>query len=483
MNIQEVISKINSHPEHAKKALEHTYHGKVFIVAASWGYIGNYFKTRRGAEGYIKKQSHVSWYDDYTKDMVNAGAGLQIVEIKADQIIDYKTDKKMWHNWFRDWMGTPHWADNIVQTAKRYDVSDELLAWIEETATEVKETHRLKILDNEVAVAAEEIAMGQAAEEAETSQAITVQANTVTVTMNEQLQGIEIRFNEKPVQEVIEQLKANGFRWSKRGFWYAKQSEETVSFAQSLENDTVASSHNESIEQSYSYHVIDIDDLDQYTVSDELQRRLHSSSMFTVDYKKDCTLTFQQFQNEALAVIALTDNQSTIYYIKKYLQSFKKRYYSQYLKILNHKANNPSWVVTGRGGLNVRRYNKMQDRYAKYLGESVKLSEEFKNKMQTFHWQITDTKQRQWKGEISSRLNLIELKELFTVEKKPITAAGYTETVRTYNYKGYTIAKSWGMFRIFKDGREIKSTLKTTDTLSTAKKYVLMLVQQESESA
>ncbi|MGG1664503.1 hypothetical protein [Brevibacillus sp. NRS-1366] len=308
----------------------------------------------------------------------------------------------------------------------------------------------------------------------------TQKVGSVAVKLNDDLNGIEIRFTDKPAQEVIENLSANGFRWSKRGFWYAKQSEKTLSFAQSLTGNTTPTDQIESTHQAFEYPEIDIDDLDQYTVSEELQRRLHSSSMFEVDYKNDCTLTFQQFQNEAIEVLSITDDPRMTYHIKKYLQSFKKRYYKQYIKILNHKANNPSWVVTGRGGLNARRYNKMQERYDKYLGESVTLTKEYNCKIQSFKRTIQDMKQKKWKEKVKTSLSSTDLKDVFTIAKKPVTVAGYTETVRTYNYKGYSIAKSWGMFRIFKNGKEINTTLKTKDTLETAKRYVLMLCEEES---
>lgn len=305
----------------------------------------------------------------------------------------------------------------------------------------------------------------------------------ITVNLNDELNGIEIRFPEKPAQKIIDQLKINGFRWSKRGFWYAKQSEMTLTFARSLTSEQSDNNRQEGEREVTTYPEIQIDDLEQYTVSDELQRRLHSSSMFEVDYKRDCQLTFQQFQNEALQVLALTDDPRLQYYIKKYLQSFKKRYYEQYLKILNHKASNPSWIVTGRGGLNVSRYNKMQERYDRYIGESVKLSKEFEKKMQDFKWQIQDQKDKEWREKMNNSLNNTDLLDVFIVERKSVTVAGYTEKVRTYNYNGYTIAKTCGMFRIFNNGKEIKTTLKTTDTLTTAKRYVLMLCQQEQVTA
>ena len=44
------------------------------------------------------------------------------------------------------------------------------------------------------------------------------------VTLNNEKNGIEIRFEGKPAAEIIESLKANGFRWSnKQKMWYAKQ--------------------------------------------------------------------------------------------------------------------------------------------------------------------------------------------------------------------------------------------------------------------
>lgn len=55
------------------------------------------------------------------------------------------------------------------------------------------------------------------------------------VTINEEKNGIEIRFENKPEAEVLEALKENGFRWSgKQKMWYAKQSEERIAFVKSI---------------------------------------------------------------------------------------------------------------------------------------------------------------------------------------------------------------------------------------------------------
>jgi len=65
----------------------------------------------------------------------------------------------------------------------------------------------------------------------------------VNITLNNEKNGIEIRFDGKPAAEIIESLKANGFRWSgKQKMWYSKQSTENMAFANSLNEGEVISS-------------------------------------------------------------------------------------------------------------------------------------------------------------------------------------------------------------------------------------------------
>lgn len=57
----------------------------------------------------------------------------------------------------------------------------------------------------------------------------------IEVKENEQKNGVEIKFASKPSPEVIEKVKANGFRWSKfQKLWYARRDEATLAFAYSL---------------------------------------------------------------------------------------------------------------------------------------------------------------------------------------------------------------------------------------------------------
>lgn len=63
---------------------------------------------------------------------------------------------------------------------------------------------------------------------------------SITFEINKELNGIEIKFSEKPTSEVLAKMKALGFRWNpKKCVWYAKDTEERRQFAESIKETTV----------------------------------------------------------------------------------------------------------------------------------------------------------------------------------------------------------------------------------------------------
>lgn len=75
-----------------------------------------------------------------------------------------------------------------------------------------------------------------------------------TITMNNEKNGIEIRFDGKPESSIIAALKENGFRWSgKQKMWYAKQSADRISFAEGL--GEFSSSIKNKVEQHEKYNL------------------------------------------------------------------------------------------------------------------------------------------------------------------------------------------------------------------------------------
>lgn len=192
----------------------------------------------------------------------------------------------------------------------------------------------------------------------------------VSYKINDEKNGIELYFSDKPNEVIREQLKQMGFRWSRLGFWYAKKTDERLNFVQSLLSDSYNS-------QEVTYPDINIDDIDTYVIDERLQEAEHAASWIFRTQKRDHTKEIQelftQYNRKVIDLLEQTDDERIIYNLKKALQSFKKRYFENYIKILRHRSENPSWVVTGRGGLNKHRYDKALSRYDKLIQESIEL--------------------------------------------------------------------------------------------------------------
>ena len=61
-----------------------------------------------------------------------------------------------------------------------------------------------------------------------------------TMAINEEKKGIELVFESKPAREILESIKAAGFRWhNQKKLWYAKQTADRMALAEKLSGDTV----------------------------------------------------------------------------------------------------------------------------------------------------------------------------------------------------------------------------------------------------
>jgi hypothetical protein len=77
--------------------------------------------------------------------------------------------------------------------------------------------------------------VGEVEEVAEVTTETAKSVTGATYSLNEEKNGIEIKFTEKPSHAVIDSLKAQGFRWSSySSLWWAKLSAERLAFAKSL---------------------------------------------------------------------------------------------------------------------------------------------------------------------------------------------------------------------------------------------------------
>lgn len=232
MNTQEIISKINSNPQSAKEVLDNMYHSKAFVVARYNGHIDTVKKTKRGAEGYINRQQRVSYYDEMTFEMVTCGSDLEVFEIHESDIKDYKTSLVMWFEYLKGIQGHEYMYNQPLRLIEYLEVSEEVKAYVIQAIDDMKNYRGLTLIEDETTQ--EEVS--ETIETVETTQEINATDITLQVVINEEKKGIELYFSSKPSQNVRKMLSESGFRWSKRGFWYARQTQERLSLVEAIQS-------------------------------------------------------------------------------------------------------------------------------------------------------------------------------------------------------------------------------------------------------
>ena len=316
------------------------------------------------------------------------------------------------------------------------------------------------------------------------------------IIMNEEKNGIEIYFNEKPAEEIRNNLKLNGFKWSRySSCWYNKQSDAAINFANSLKNadtEELKKSSEEYKEEKEEYiknklTELNIYDLENYKVSGDLSKRENDVSFFR-NKEKNHNAELQgillEAQSEVLELLKDCNDIYIEYNLKMALQRFKKNYTENYLKMLNHRAQNPSWAVTGRSGLNVNKYNKALDRYDNLMLQSNEIIDNFNAAISKEKNKLRKIKKSELNEKIEAageKINNYEFKRI----KKSFNAAEVRnifdnpthEKIMTTLNGEYFIFKNWGCFRAYnKEGKEIYST-KTTGKLEDAKKGLIYYIE------
>lgn len=324
--------------------------------------------------------------------------------------------------------------------------------------------------------------------------------NNIQVRYNTDKNGIEVIFAEKPTAEILAQLKANGFRWSKyQKLWYTKDTQKRREFLKDILKVSADNKEATTItenEKVIDYPEIDINDIQNYIIDKELSKQENNNAMFRNkprDHQAELQKVLQSANDDVIELLNLNCSKHIKYKAKQYLQSFKSKYYTLYKRILSHRAYNPSWMVTGRGGLNVSRYNKKQNQLTNMEKELCILIDNFNDKMEQFKNQIDRENEQKLREDIekntsevnTNSLNLVKVKKKYNPSAVINIFNNPTAEIKGYSYNDqYYIFKNWGYWRIYdNEGNEVQLISRTTKSLEEAKKQLLYLLNQDNEKA
>ena len=138
-----------------------------------------------------------------------------------------------------------------------------------------------------------------------------------TLTLNQELNGIEIKFDAKPLQATLDSLKKLGFRWHRqKKLWYAKNTPECLELSQEIADggETVKSIQKKEAAkvepvnkygvkvgdvfyESWGYEQTNIDFWQVVKLRGETQIVLHAISSTAVEERGFCSVMVKPIKN------------------------------------------------------------------------------------------------------------------------------------------------------------------------------------------
>lgn len=500
MNKKELLEKINEDLNELNQAYNNLYHNKVYVIVDECSIV-TYYKTKRGATNWIEKHKDDSYYDEYFMDLVYPNKSCEVYEVLGNELINPSNNKMFWYKVLYNHLGNVcqgyEWTlDNIKDDAKKWNVTEEIENYIDETIKYMLENHSIIVLEEET----EEKNDIKETENIKDSEVIEEKENTIQVEVrfNEEKNGIELYFSNKPDEEIRDTLKSNGFRWARYNkCWYCKDTEEKRNLLRGLgwfnEENKTAEVNNETI-NNIEYEEIDINDIDSYTIDKDLSDRENNSVMFRsqyTDHTKVLQDLLQRYQEKVLNLLQDENITPGIEYkIKSKLQDFKKKYTNAYRDYLTVKGNNPSWAVTGRSGLNINKYNKGQNTVNNKMFALNDIENNFQKFLDKEKNKLTKVANNKYKEELlNTDIDNVEFKKVKVNIKLGAVDNVFddgeyrnTKEVQAYTIDNrHYIIKNWGSWHIYNDKGQDLWNSKTTDKLEVAKKQLVKWLKEIQE--
>lgn len=386
MNKQELLNKINESAYQVKEVRNLLFHEKCYVVATT--YINGIFKTKRGAEGYIKRNSGKSYYDEYLQELVYPSAG-ECFEVLESEIIEVANNKMFWYKQLRkeNYNIQCGLGENLIYEAKQSNVSDEIMTYIKESIKSLENNQGLTVYEEEKKEITEATAVEtieDSKEEIKTEPTTIVelqQTQTTNTTEFTVIQDVHTKtgaiiFVAKLVKTVSKaeyinisiRIKPLGGYYSsfKKGFLFKENPTEVLQkeFNTNEINETI-----KSIELTQEVQKVKQQEI---KINEDLARRSKQNMSFD-DYKEGSAT--QEYNNHieevAKEIEEAKTNVSQDSQIKlDNLLNWYKRAYATWIN--KHNANGSSHVsqmISGAGNYNMRRHEKFIARESKLWEE------------------------------------------------------------------------------------------------------------------
>ena len=311
---------------------------------------------------------------------------------------------------------------------------------------------------------------------------------TCKVNFNQEKNGIELLFSEKPSQEIRNNIKVLGFRWSKfNKVWYAK---DTDIIRGKLKDIGLLQDGEKEVNTEYlNANTITLEEVIQEKVfiNESLAKRNKENMSFDNYKENSATNEYNEVIEEIKNDIIENNQQNNI----KVLILFK-RYIKQYGNWINkHNSNGAGHVsimLTGAGNYNMKKHNRYLEREGNLWKEYEKIKD-IKDKIYSSMKKSIKEQERIKTEKAFNNINK-DFDNVLTREKISICRGSVEKIFNNANYKincynynnEYYIIKNWGYFRIYnKNGNEIEVLNRCCKSLVECKKCLMYILQEQEK--
>ena len=241
---EKMLSKINKNPMEVQRTLENmNRYGKTYLVVENGFHITGRRKTLKGAQTFAKKNL-IQWYDDYTQEMTQNYN--EIIEVSREELVDYSSDVQAWYKFLVENPNVVNYYTEakyfFLNYVDGFNPTPEVVEYITEQYNKMLDgfVPEAPAQDEVETVVEEQVEVTPVEESQKDQEAQEIPTEDgIQVVYNEEQNGIELYFQDKPTSETISLLKENKFRWNRtKKCWYKKDSEDARAFVNKLTGQT-----------------------------------------------------------------------------------------------------------------------------------------------------------------------------------------------------------------------------------------------------
>lgn len=208
----------------------------------------------------------------------------------------------------------------------------------------------------------------------------------------------------------------------------------------------------------------------------DLENRLNNITFYPKNYNLEIKKHFEKYIEKTNQILLISEDIYTRDFFIKELQIYINKFGKEYINYLYLKCEHPSWTVTGRGNLNINKYNKVHNLRINKLNELNNLSEKFDKLLSKISTDIKKEHQKIQFLKNKAILDTVKKIPKFTRKKEEIVEENMKFNINIYRFKDYKIYKVFGNWRVLNQSDKI---IYKSNQLINCKKYIALLCENK----